>query len=69
MKKLLTAIFATWIAAAFIFPQQASAQEDITPNKKLYGKSFYHQKAEVLSQGLILSARDRSFQVKSLVSS
>lgn len=45
MKKLLTAIFATWIAAAFIFPHPASAQEDITPNKKLYGKSFYHQKA------------------------
>ncbi|MBE0638637.1 MAG: TlpA family protein disulfide reductase [Bacteroidales bacterium] len=36
-------VLAFFIAFAFLF--QTTQAQDITPSKKMYGKSFYHQKA------------------------
>lgn len=42
----LKLFFAALIASAFFF--QAANAQDVTPDKKMYGKSFYHQKAPEL---------------------
>lgn len=43
MKLTSKLIFVALIAFTFIF--QAVQAQDVTPSKKMYGKSFYHQKA------------------------
>jgi thiol-disulfide isomerase/thioredoxin len=50
MKMLFKTILSGAILSLFLFINIAdlSAQEDVTPNKKMYAKSFYHQKAPEL---------------------